>query len=347
MPQTAAVFHDAYRSLNAKKMFWLVLVLSGLVVAAVGVVSINENGLKILFWQIETSAVSTESITPALFYKWIFVNIGVGFWLAWLAVILALISTVGIFPDLITSGSIDLLVSKPISRLRLFVTQYAAGLLFVTLQIAVFSLASFLVIGVRGGVWEPGLFVAVPLVVCMFSYLFSVSVFLGILTHSTVASLLLTLLFWFVVYAVGATEQTLLMFQTMDQRGVEQVAVEDEPHGAEQVGGPEGAPAAKRPEPLGEEEDLNSLEVAHKIIYGIKTVLPKTTETIALLQRTLISMAELSDVTFDGPEQQKRAGTRVLATIRSRSVTWVLGTSLGFQLFVLAWAAFIFCRRDF
>jgi hypothetical protein len=46
----------------------------------------------------------------------------------------------------------------------------------VWLQVLVFSTASFLVIGLRGGSWEPGLFLAVPIVTLMFSYLFSVCV---------------------------------------------------------------------------------------------------------------------------------------------------------------------------
>ena len=173
MTQTAAIFLDAYRNLNSKKLFWVTLVISAIVVVAFACVGINDQGLKILAWQINT-VVNAKTMPPATFYKQIFVVGGVNLWLAWLAAILALISTAGIFPDLISSGVIDLFVSKPIGRLRLFLTEYVAGLLFVTLQVTIFSAASFLVIGLRGGVWEPGLFVAVPVVVCFFSYLFSV-----------------------------------------------------------------------------------------------------------------------------------------------------------------------------
>ena len=173
MTQTAAIFLDAYRNLNSKKLFWVTLVISAIVVVAFACVGINDQGLKILAWQIDT-VVNAKTMPPATFYKQIFVVGGVNLWLAWLAAILALISTAGIFPDLISSGVIDLFVSKPIGRLRLFLTEYVAGLLFVTLQVTIFSAASFLVIGLRGGVWEPGLFVAVPVVVCFFSYLFSV-----------------------------------------------------------------------------------------------------------------------------------------------------------------------------
>ena len=206
MTQTWAIFLEAYRSLNSKKLFWLVLILSALVVVAFACIGINEKGLKLAFWQIDNQMFNSKQMPPDQFYKTVFVHVGIGIWLAWLATILAIISTAGIFPDLLTSGSIDLFVSKPISRLRLFITEYAAGLLFVALQVTIFSTACFLVIGLRGGAWEPGLFLAVPIMVCFFSYLFSVSTLLGVVTRSTVAALLLTLLFWFFVWALGAAE---------------------------------------------------------------------------------------------------------------------------------------------
>ena len=188
MTQTIAIFVDAYRNLNAKKMFWVVLAISLLMSGAFALVGINEDGIKVCVWQFDSDFLNTGIISAALFYKIVFVTLGIGVWLTWLATILALVSTSGIFPDLINSRSVDLLVAKPISRLRLFVLQYAAGMLFVTLQVSIFTLICFLVIGFRGGAWEPGLFMAIPLVVVFFSYLFSVCVFLGVLTRSTMAA---------------------------------------------------------------------------------------------------------------------------------------------------------------
>ena len=339
MMQIFAIFYDAYRRLNARKMFWFVLVLSVLVVAVFGAVQINENGIKVVIWQIDNNMLNTQFFPIAYFYKFLFLNIGVKYWLSWLAIMLALISTAGIFPDLIAEGSIDLLVSKPISRLKLFFTQYAAGLLFVTLQVTLFSLAGFLVIGLRGGVWEPHLFLAVPLVVCMFSYLFSVCVFLGVLTRSTVASLLLTIFFWFVIYGLGAAEQQLLLISNIPPQQQTQQQELD---------------ANSDNNPTSPEEsnsNISSLKTAHAILYGVKTVLPKTTETIDLLERNLISLAELPDRP-NGPRgprgRQVQEELQLREDIlRSRSISWIVGTSLIFELTILAAAAFIFCRRDY
>ena len=113
-----------------------------------------------------------------------FVTPGISIWLSWAATILALVSTAGIFSDLDQPG-VRLTCSCPdrSAGCGCFLTGVlVAGLLFVTLQVVVFCLASFLVIGLRGGAWEPGLFIAVPLVVCFFSYLYAVCVLLGVVT---------------------------------------------------------------------------------------------------------------------------------------------------------------------
>src|SRR5205814_9504547 len=88
---------------------------------------------------------------------------------------------------------------------------------FVTLQVGLFTTACFFVLGFRGGVWLWGLFLTVPIMVCFFSYLFSICALLGILTRSTLAALLLTMLVWFGVYIIHTTEASLLFFQMRSQ----------------------------------------------------------------------------------------------------------------------------------
>ena len=351
MRQTIAIFTDAYRSLNSQKLFWLGLAISGVVVAAFACVGINQQGVKLLVWQFDSPWLNAKTTPPALFYKGMFVSVGIGFWLSWLAAILALVSTAGIFPGLIGSGTIDLFVSKPIGRLRLFLTEYLAGLLFVTLQVTIFSVASLLVIGLRGGVWEPGLLVAVPVVVCFFSYLFAVCVLLGLLTRSTVAALLLTLLFWFVVFMLGQAEQSVLMFQTMERHGVMEVPVETHrPANRPEAGGASGRTVAKDDPAMAPEPSASGgLETARRILHAVNTVLPKTRETIALLQRWLVRLADLPQET-DEPTAAGHAGRCSGSSRKSlyrRSPFWILGTSLGFEFVVLACAAWVFCRRDF
>jgi hypothetical protein len=153
----------------------------------------------------------------------------------------------------------------------LFLTKYVTGLLFVMLQVGVFSLASFMVIGLRGGAWEPRLFLAIPIVVGVFSYLYCISALVGLLTRSTVAALLLTLLFWIFLFILNSADAATLAIKTdmagrltaQEKRLVRQQAeVERREHWAadqlnekaraeaKEKGEPEPAPAAWTPEQL-------------------------------------------------------------------------------------------------
>lgn len=375
--QTLAIFLDAYRELNAKKLFWFVLLLSALVVAAFAAVGINERGVTVFRWEFELPF-NTTVISRGQFYKLLFTSLGVGFWLTWIATVLALVSTAGIFPDFVTGGSIDLFLSKPISRLRLFLTKYAAGLLFVTLQVTVFSAAAFLVIGLRAGEWIPGLFIAVPVVVAFFSYLYCVCVFVGVLTRSTIAALLLTILFWLLVFGVHATELLLLRTSITRQQEIERLdrsvarverEIADLDAATQPASGPARIPEADaahrrflqtRLEAAKQQREgvSNPFHTPHRIFLAVKTVLPKTSETVELLNRWLVRLADLPSAEPEEEQEQGRdafgrsarnaaADEAVARTIRQRSVAWVLGTSLAFEAVVLTLAAWVFCRRDY
>lgn len=364
MTQTAAIFLDAYRELHARRLFWITMVLSVLVVAVFALVGINEQGLRLIVWDVPFPLTS-EIMSHETFYKLMFVNFGIEFWLTWLAAILALISTASIIPDFVSGGAIDMVLAKPIGRLRLFLTKYLTGLMFVGLQVTVFSAAAFVVIGVRGEAWEPGLFLAVPLVVLFFSYLYCVCVLVGLITRSTIAALLLTLLFWLLIFGVHTAESTLLLFKTDMQRqaNVERMSIDHDrdilaamivsnESPAERISQYEQRIDEREAALAQRQRNANRVAVAHQITMGVKTVLPKTAETIALLERWLIDAAGIDEETLANQEQQNQPFSdeslrEVADELRERSVWWIVGTSVLFQIGVLGLAGWIFVRRDF
>jgi ABC-type transport system involved in multi-copper enzyme maturation permease subunit len=376
MRQTWAIFVDAYRELNSRKLFWFVLLLSIVVVGAFAAVGINDKGLTVFGWTIP-SMVNAHMFPPALFYKMAFANLGVKFWLAWCSTILALIATAGIFPDLVSSGSIELTLSRPISRLRLFFTKYLAGLLFTATQVTAFTFASFLVLGTRGGVWEPGIFWAVPLMVVFFSYLFCMCVLLGLWMRSTVAALLITLLLWFAAFGVHLSEQMVLTVRESNavqqerlQRDIQTMSAtldlyqknaSDPSQPLPKLGQDMQNRMMRQKKKLDEKAaDGKSIQRWHLGIYAFKTVLPKTTETLQVLDRVLVSQADLdqlkegkpepmevSNGPDDVPTNMQAVADRVQDIQRNRSIWWIIGTSLGFEAFILGIAAWMFCHRDF
>ena len=302
-----------------------------------------------------------------------FTTLGITFWLSWIATILAIISTAGIFPDLVERGGIDLVLSRPIGRTRLFLLKYLSGLLFTALQVTVFTVGSFLVIGLRGGAWEPGLLVAIPIVVVFYSYLFAICAVIGLLTRSTIAALLLTILAWVLVFCVHVAESGLLTVGRIFEQEVTAYDRSLERH-AERLATLDDPENPGRFDFLRETIDRieerrekavtrrRRIGIAHDVTFVVMTVLPKTTETIGLLERWLVDLADLPDmeppgenedlanlVTGEGDFQpdMDRISWELSEIIRGRSVAWVLGSSLGFEAVLLALGAWIFARRDF
>ena len=353
--QTWGVLVAAYRELNARKLFWVALVLNGLVIAAMAAVGIDEKGVSVLGFDLSIPLVNATTYPDGRLYKFIFVGLGVGIWLAWLSTILALLSTASMFPDL-ASGGVDTMLSKPIGRTRLFLTKFASGLLFTALQVAVFSLLAFVVIGVRGGSWEWGIFVVVPLMVLFFSYLFCVQAVVGMVTRSPIASVIVTLLFWIFIFLVDAGERFTMAGVTFDR--LEVAAIEARMEKVENEERKSGF-VERRDKTLG---TLENWELAHGIFFAVKTVLPKTGETAGLTTRALALTTDIpveEEGEVDEQERRRRglfrsefvSGRKFEAAINkeyeTRTVWWVVGTSAGFVAALLASGAWYFRRRDF
>lgn len=386
--QTAAIFTDAYRELNAKKLFWITLLFSIIIVGFYACFGIDAQGVHFLWMTLPGTEQYAANISPATFFKFWMYAVGIGIWLTWVATILALISTAGIFPDLLASGSIDLYLSKPISRLRLFLTKFLTGLLFVGVQVGVFIVGCILVIGIRGGSWEWSLLLAIPIVLAFFTYLYAICTFFGILTRSTITALLLTLVAWLCFFGLNSTDNILLAVRSDAGFNLEraQLSASQNRERIENLQARiDNNTAGERTESQLEmakrnlesavanierhQKTLDGVEPWFQRVFMAKSFFPKTSETVALLGRYTLDLEELQalmppdqrndvevnieELGYARPGEAMEAAQvmppniRSELELRSRSIAWVLGTSFGFTGFVLAIAAFFFCRRDY
>jgi len=358
--QTFAIFVDAYRELNARKLFWITLILSAMVVGGFALLGVTPAGLSI-------AALHLNLPDPSVVYNIVFQKLVIGFWLTWAATILALISTAGIFPDLIGGGSIDLYLAKPIGRARLFLTKYLAGLVFVTLQVLVVAVGSYVVLGLRAHEWKPRLFLAVPIVVCFFSYLYCICVLLGIRTRSTIAALLLTILCWSLFAILDYTEPAVLMFRNMYEAQASQQR-EDADFSEASLDRAEKDPTSDamipvfrhnaeeaRKEADADERTVQWLRLTHRVVYAVKTVTPKTADTIDFLESEVFRPDEVEHAhgherEIVGPgttASQVEGAKQTVKELRTRSVAWIIGTSLAFEAIIVGTAMWVFCRRDY
>ncbi len=201
-----ALVVDGFRESLDRKIFWVVAGLILVVVVGAASIDFEPNRVTFLFG---ATAVETDGFNPATAdgraaimaaVVFLVMDVTVG----WIGVLLMIVATASFFPTMIESGTIDVMLSKPIGRPRLFLYKYVASLVFVVLQAALFVGSMFLVMGFHWGVWAPGFLWAVPLLVLLFSYVYCVSVLVGVMMRSTVAAILISIFAW-VLYTAPAT----------------------------------------------------------------------------------------------------------------------------------------------
>ncbi len=205
---------DSFRESLDRKVFWVMAGFAVLVAATMACIGMEADRVTILFglWDIKTdhynplSGIGRSHIASWVVYMLTYSLLG------WVGTILMIIATAGMFPAMMRRGSIDVPLSKPLGRHRLFLYKYLSSMVFVFLQASLFVGLIFLVMGIRWGVWVPGYLLSIPLLVLLFSYVYCVSVLVAVRTGSGVAATLLSIGAWVLYICPGTAVQTFEQF---------------------------------------------------------------------------------------------------------------------------------------
>ena len=122
-----------------------------------------------------------------------------------IGLLIAIIVTANMIPDMFEPGSLNLLLSKPISRWGLFSSKFFGGCVFIGLCACYLFLGLWLWMGLAMGVWDRAMLLSIPLYILVFAIYFSVSAVVGLMWRSPIVSVMLTLMFWAFCFAIGST----------------------------------------------------------------------------------------------------------------------------------------------
>jgi len=124
-----------------------------------------------------------------------------------LGVLVAILITSPIMPQIFEPGAIDLLLSKPISRSLVFLTKFVGGCAFIALNSAYFIAGLWLIAGLRFDLWSARPFLAIPVLLFVFMIYSSVSSLAGVIWRNAIVSVVITVLFWGACFLVGAVKE--------------------------------------------------------------------------------------------------------------------------------------------
>lgn len=120
-----------------------------------------------------------------------------------IGLLIAILVTANMIPDMFEPGSLNLLLSKPISRWGLYVSKFIGGCVFIALCAGYLFIGVWLWMGLALGVWDRAMLLSIPLYIIVFAIYFSISALVGLLYRSPTVSVILTLLFWAFCFGVG------------------------------------------------------------------------------------------------------------------------------------------------
>lgn len=117
-------------------------------------------------------------------------------------ILFGVFATAGVIPESLERGTVDLYLSKPITRWQLLLGKYAGGVVAIGLNIMYFLGGAWIVFGLKCGVWDPNLLLSFFTMTFMFASLYALVAFVGTWTRSTAASIILTYLYLFIIGGV-------------------------------------------------------------------------------------------------------------------------------------------------
>jgi ABC-type transport system involved in multi-copper enzyme maturation permease subunit len=201
--------------------------------------------------------------------------------------ILFCISATSFFvPRMIEKGAADVLFHKPVSRLVLYLSRYAAGLIFIGGLSIIMVGGMYVGLLLVSGYGDPGILCAALSLVYLFAIVHAVSMWIGVLTRSTVASILLSILFFVgngCVHSIWVLKETIKADEEAQKgdpgrRSLVEVKHGDSPE--EPTPKEDGAPSEGEQEVIVEHESTPAfLLTLEKILNGMHYVLPKTADS--------------------------------------------------------------------
>ncbi len=141
-------------------------------------------------------SIATEQIE---FIILVVVKLFVGFF----GIFAAVLVTAPIIPNMLSTGSLFLLLSKPIARPLLFLAKFCGGCSFVLISVAYLVVGIWVILGLRFEIWKPQLLWAIPIFLFTFAIFYAVSAVSGLISRNTIVAISMTILFWAFCRSIG------------------------------------------------------------------------------------------------------------------------------------------------
>ncbi|MEP7146611.1 MAG: ABC transporter permease subunit [bacterium] len=110
------------------------------------------------------------------------------------------ISVSSFIPSMLEKGHIDLLLSKPVSRTKIILAKFLGGVLLIFISLLYLIGFVWLILSIKSGFWHVPFLYSILWLTLSFAIIYSLIIFIGLVSQSTILSIIVSL---FLVFIVG------------------------------------------------------------------------------------------------------------------------------------------------
>jgi ABC-type transport system involved in multi-copper enzyme maturation permease subunit len=187
--ETLALSQDTFREAFARRIFWgffgcctalllFLLFIMRIDVIAGSLAAVTIFGRTAPTTDVQTLVPQTQSVIAMVLY--------------FAGMALAVFASAGLISAVFEPGRIELLLSKPVSRTHLLLGRYVGNLAVVAANIVYLVLGSWVIFGVKTGVWGIGFVFSSLFTIFVFAVLLALIALVGVLWESAAVAIMVT-----------------------------------------------------------------------------------------------------------------------------------------------------------
>lgn len=127
-----------------------------------------------------------------------------------LIITFCIVSVSSFIPSMLEKGSIDLLLSKPISRPQIILGKFSGGVLLIFASLVYLLGAVWIIVSAKSGYWYFPFLTTILWLTFSFAVIYSVVILIGLLTQSTVLTIIINIFLVFVITPLLGSRETVL-----------------------------------------------------------------------------------------------------------------------------------------
>ena len=218
IPVTIALVRDTFSEAFARKIFWGLFGLSTLMILFF---------LFILKIDVVEGAVATITLFgrsggPRMDVDRLVRNVygSIATFLYTWGMALAVFASAGLVPSVLEPGRIELLLSKPVSRLHILLGRFAGNVAVVGCNIAYLVLGVWIIFGAKTGIWRPEFLWTIATSLFIFAVLLSVVVLVGVVFQSAALATMITIALMIVSPILAQTSTMMRLLSSETSRNI-------------------------------------------------------------------------------------------------------------------------------